>query len=94
MNLSAMPIVQKKEEEPEVVVKKVEPVEVKLMLFPSQIQKISSVIAAIAQAREKLIRFQRELTEGGATPLCEGHEWKTQFRYTFDAESKGIHIKA
>ena len=92
MNLSAMPIIEKKEET-KVIQDEVDPTELRLMLFPSQIQKISSLIALMAHQRDLLQRLQVALQSSGGGPLMEGLEWKSQLQYVFEADTNSITIR-
>ncbi len=88
MNLGDLPLVIKKEEEEEEE-EEVDPTEIKLVLFPSQIHKISSLIALMAHKRDLLERLQK-LPQG---EIAKSIDWKSQLQYQFDKANHGVQVK-
>lgn len=74
---------EKKEETP------VDNSEVKLMLFPSQIQKLSSLLALLAHLRD----FIERMIENENDQLTSSFDWRSQLKYTFDKDNKSVPIK-
>lgn len=94
MNISALPVVSQKTEEsdPTVQLDEVDPVELKLMLFPSQIHKIASLIALICHQRDLLQRLQ-QLHLASNVAAGDHFEWKSQLHYSFKEEERGVQIQ-
>ena len=101
MNLEAMPIINAKKEESVHILAEVEHEKVKEeqqkqnqkhMLLPSQIHKISAMVALLAQQRERLLRLQQGY-EDSNTAMIESFDWKTQLLYEFDESSRGVNVK-
>ncbi|XP_071959570.1 uncharacterized protein [Antedon mediterranea] len=76
-----------------VVEERVDQAELKLMLFPGQIQKISNLIALLANQREVLKRFEERQTSG-ETGLTESFEWRAQLRYSWTSENATLTVKS
>lgn len=97
MNLNALPTAAQpkvKEAVSEVVEEEIESEDLKLILFPSQIQKVSSLITVIAQQREKLTVLQDELDKlSQKALLSETLAWRAQFHYNFDEDTHDVHVK-
>ncbi|XP_033103095.1 dynein heavy chain 9, axonemal-like [Anneissia japonica] len=67
--------------------------ELKLMLFPAQIQKISNLIALLANQREILNRFEKRQASG-ETGLTESFEWQSQMQYCWTPENATLTVKS
>ncbi|XP_064650622.1 uncharacterized protein LOC135502065 isoform X3 [Lineus longissimus] len=65
--------------------------DVRLMLFPSQIQKISHVISILAHQRDLLLRLQAAAED--SDNLDGSFDWQSQLKYIFVEESRDILIK-
>ncbi|XP_053409232.1 uncharacterized protein LOC123561373 isoform X4 [Mercenaria mercenaria] len=90
MNLAAMSLPpMKKEEEKEEVEEKLEPTEVKLMLFPSQIHKLSCLLSLLAHLRDLV---EGLLVMESVSPL-QSLDWKSQLQYRFAKENRGVSVK-
>jgi dynein heavy chain len=90
MNLAAMSLPpMKKEEEKEEVEEKVEPTEVKLMLFPSQIHKLSCLLSLLAHLRDLV---EGLLVMESPSPI-QSLDWKSQLQYRFAKENRGVSVK-
>ncbi|XP_077863589.1 uncharacterized protein LOC144341589, partial [Saccoglossus kowalevskii] len=90
MKISLPPAQRKKK----VVVEEVDKTELKLMLFPSQIQKISNMISLLAHQRDVMRRFTEKVESGsGKSSLTDSFEWKSQLQYQWDESSMGINVK-
>ena len=91
MNLAAMslPPVKKegtpqdKEESP------IDTTELRLMLFPSQVHKLSCMLALLAHMRDLVER----LLVMDSSSLLSSLEWRSQLQYRFNKETKGVGIK-
>ena len=67
--------------------------DLRLTLLPSQIHKISNLIALLAHQRDLLLRLS-ELRKGGFNgKIAESLEWKSQIQYLFDTESRIVQAK-
>ncbi|KAL3885754.1 hypothetical protein ACJMK2_025795 [Sinanodonta woodiana] len=91
MNLSgAQPLVKKEAvvaESEETI--KMQNAEVRLMLFPSQIQKLNSLLALMAHQRdlvEKLLDTENDLP-------AESLTWRTQLQYSFIKDTRTVPVK-
>lgn len=90
MNLAAMSLPpMKKEEEKDEVIEKTEPTEVKLMLFPSQIHKLSCLLALLAHLRD----FVEGLLVSESPSPIQSLEWKSHLHYRFGKENKSVSVK-
>ena len=69
-----------------------ESTELKLMLFPAQIQKISSLISLLAHQRE-LLSYLGQHHKDQSGPLAEDFLWKSQLQYSFTEDTKQVPIK-
>ena len=91
MNLGEIPIIVKKEEEEEEE-EIVDAADVKLMLFPSQLHKISTLIAVLAHKRDLLERLE-EQHRMGQKQLSNSLIWKMQLNYVFDKDHHTVQVK-
>ncbi|KAK2150971.1 hypothetical protein LSH36_380g01022, partial [Paralvinella palmiformis] len=66
--------------------------ELKLMLFPAQIQKISSLISLLAHQRELLSYINHHHKDNGGL-LIDDFLWKSQLQYSFIEDTKQVPIK-
>ena len=91
MNLAAMslPTIKKEEEPEEEEVVKVEPTELRLMLFPSQIHKLTCLLALLAHLRDYV---ERLLCLDCSSPLSS-LDWKSHLQYAFSKENKAVSVK-
>ncbi|CAH1797693.1 unnamed protein product [Owenia fusiformis] len=69
-----------------------EETDLKLMLFPSQIQKISSLISVLTHQRDLLVRLIEKTNESD-TNLEEAFDWRSQLQYKFNTEDLTISVK-
>ena len=92
MNLGMLPLVVKKEEESEEE-EEADQSEPRLMLFPSQIHKISNLIALLAHQRDLLQRFGELIEDDASGKIAESLEWRSQMQYLFDKESRIVQAK-
>ncbi|XP_023931015.1 dynein beta chain, ciliary-like [Lingula anatina] len=92
MNLTNMDLIIVKKEQEEAIEEEIDPTELKLMLFPSQIQKISSLISLLARQRDLLERLSKK-AESSNTNMMDSFDWQSQLRYTFEAEGRNIKIQ-
>ena len=91
MNLAAMSLPpvkkegtpQEKEETP------VDTTELRLMLFPSQVHKLSCMLALLAHMRDLVERLL--VMDSGS--LLSSMEWQSQLQFKFNKETKGASIK-
>ena len=68
--------------------------ELKLMLFPSQIQKISNLIALLAHQRDVMRRFVETVDNGAVkSSLLESFDWKSQLQYQWNESNLAINVK-
>eukprot|EP00057_Strongylocentrotus_purpuratus_P006394 XP_011660868.1 PREDICTED: dynein beta chain, flagellar outer arm [Strongylocentrotus purpuratus] len=74
-----------------VIEEQVDRTELKLLLFPAQIQKISNLISLMAHQRDIINRFEKKQNETGKLADC--FEWKSQLRYTWDESSSNLKVK-
>lgn len=65
--------------------------ELRLMLFPSQIQKISSLIALMAHQRDLLQRLNAA-QEFAKESLAEHFMWKAQMQYSYVEDKKSANV--
>ena len=90
MNLAAMSLPpMKKEEEKEEEEVQIETNDVKLMLFPSQIHKLSCLLSLLAHMRDLV---ERLMDMESPQPL-NSMEWKAQLQYRFAKENRGVGVK-
>ena len=92
MNLGMIPIVVKKEEESEEE-EEDEQSDLRLTLFPSQIHKISNLIALLAHQRDLLQRLGEMKEDNANGKIAESLEWRSQMQYLFDTESRIVQAK-
>ncbi|KAF6031552.1 hypothetical protein EB796_010184 [Bugula neritina] len=85
-------LILKKDEEEEQV-EFVEQSEIRLMLFPSQIRKIGSLIALLAYYRDLLQRLHDWAAEEHAEKLTSSYIYKSQLQYSFLPDSKAVEVK-
>ncbi|XP_078672103.1 uncharacterized protein LOC144911712 isoform X1 [Branchiostoma floridae x Branchiostoma belcheri] len=83
---------RKDEEEEE---KQTEPSEMKLMLFPAQIQKISNIIALLAHYKDVLQRFLDDQSDsvGVGSNLVHSFHWRSQIKYNYQEDQKFVSTK-
>ncbi|KAL5020323.1 hypothetical protein ScPMuIL_003215 [Solemya velum] len=90
MNILDMPLpTAKKEEEVEEVVEEDTLQDVKLMLFPSQIQKLSTLLALLAHLRDLLQRLSNLKQPSVSQSLL----WKAQLQYSYKRDSQSVTVK-
>ena len=91
MNLAAMSLPPvKKEGTP--IEKKESPADttdLRLMLFPSQVHKLSCLLAVLAHMRDLV---ERLLVMESSKPLSS-LDWRSQLHYRFNKENKAVSIK-
>ena len=92
MNLGTIVLMMKKEVESEEE-EDAHQTDLRLTLLPSQIHKISNLIALLAHQRDLLLRLA-ELKRGNFDgKIAESLEWKSQIQYLFDTESRIVQAK-
>ena len=92
MNLGTIVLMMKKEVESEEE-EDADQTDLRLTLLPSQIHKISNLIALLAHQRDLLLRLT-ELKKGSFNgKVAESLEWKSQIQYLFDTESRIVQAK-
>ena len=91
MNLAAMSLPPvKKEGTPQVEEETpADTTDLRLMLFPSQIHKLSCLLALLAHMRDLV---ERLLVMESSHPLSS-LDWRSQLQYRFNKENKGVSIK-
>ena len=91
MNLAAMSLPPvKKEGTPDVKEESpMDTTDLRLMLFPSQVHKLSCMLAVLAHMRDLV---ERLLTMECSQPLSS-LEWRSQLKYKFNKENKNVMIQ-
>ena len=92
MNLGTLVLMMKKDEESEEE-EDADQGDARLMLLPSQIHKISNLIALLAHQRDLLQRFAKLKEESPGDKIAESMDWKSQMQYLFDTESRIVQAK-
>nr|XP_022320176.1 dynein beta chain, flagellar outer arm-like isoform X6 [Crassostrea virginica] len=92
MNILNMPLPTIKTTQEEEAAKQEEPfdnIELKLMLFPSQIQKLTSLLALMAHLRD----FMERMIEAENNDAFSTFQWNSQLRYYYNKDTKGVTVK-
>lgn len=89
MNITAAAALSMKQEEKEQEEEKIDPMELKLLLFPGQIQKLSSLLALLAHLRD----FIERIVDSDAGAEANSFDWSAQLRYYFNKDNKSISVK-
>ncbi|XP_069115919.1 uncharacterized protein [Argopecten irradians] len=63
--------------------------DMKLMLFPSQIQKLTSLLALLAHVRD----FLERMIEADDTAALSGFEWRSHLRFYFSKDNRAVNVK-
>ena len=92
MNLGSVVLMMKKEVESEEE-EDADQTDLRLTLLPSQIHKISNLIALLAHQRDLLLRLAELRRSGFNGKIAESLEWKSQIQYLFDTESRIVQAK-
>ncbi|XP_052060514.1 uncharacterized protein LOC127700861 isoform X4 [Mytilus californianus] len=90
MNITAAAAMELRQEETEIEEEKIDPSELKLLLFPGQIQKLSSLLALLAHLRD----FIERIMESDAGAEANSFDWSAQLRYYFNKDNRSITIKS
>lgn len=92
MNILNMPLPTIKTTQEVEAAKMEEPIdnsELKLMLFPSQIQKLTSLLALMAHLRD----FMERMIEAENNDAFSTFQWNAQLRYYYNKDTKGVTVK-
>lgn len=92
MNIINMPLPTIKAKQEEEAAKQEEPIdnsELRLMLFPSQIQKLTSLLALMAHLRD----FLERMIEAENNDAIGTFQWSSQLRYYYNKDNKGVTVK-
>ncbi|KAK3108743.1 hypothetical protein FSP39_014630 [Pinctada imbricata] len=90
MNILAAPITaMKRSEEVEQEEEPLDLLELRLMLFPSQIQKLTSLLSLLAHLRD----FMERMIEIESKEAISSFDWNAQLRYYFNKDNKSITVK-
>ncbi|XP_056010102.1 uncharacterized protein LOC125667097 [Ostrea edulis] len=92
MNIINMPLPTIKAKQEEEAAKQEEPIdnsELRLMLFPSQIQKLTSLLALMAHLRD----FMERMIEAENNDAIGTFQWSSQLRYYYNKDNKGVTVK-
>lgn len=92
MNILNMPLPTIKTTQEVEAAKLEEPIdnsELKLMLFPSQIQKLTSLLALMAHLRD----FMERMIEAENNDAFSTFQWNSQLRYYYNKDTKGVTVK-
>lgn len=92
MNILNMPLPTIKTTQEVEAAKLEEPIdnsELKLMLFPSQIQKLTSLLALMAHLRD----FMERMIEAENNNAFSTFQWNSQLRYYYNKDTKGVTVK-
>lgn len=93
MTLLAMPMARNESEEEEEEDDPMISTYHKLLLFPSQIHKLSTIIALMAHERDLVGRLQQAQEEAAGPPLSNSFDWCSQLHYSMDNEIRAVNIK-
>ena len=91
MNLAAMSLrpVKKEESPQQKEGSPVDTADLRLMLFPSQVHKLSCLLALMAHMRDLVER----LLVMDSSHILSSLDWRSQLQYMFNKENKGVTIK-
>jgi len=89
MNITAAAAMELRQEETEKEEEKIDPMDLKLLLFPGQIQKLSLLLALLAHLRD----FIERIIESDAGAEANSFDWSAQLRYYFNKDNKSITVK-
>ena len=64
--------------------------EMKLMLFPSQIHKLTSLVSLLSHLRDLV---QRLIDMAPGVPPAKSFDWRSQLLYFFEEEPRGVTIQ-
>jgi dynein heavy chain len=92
MNLGSIPVSSSRERDQKQPVHQIDSSQLKLMLFPGQIQKISSLIALLAHQRELMTRLDQRHQDSNLS-LVDDFMWKSQLQYYFTNDTKQVPVK-
>lgn len=67
-----------------------QPEKLKLLLFPGQIQKLSSLLALLSHLRDLVHRL---LASPHTSKPLQSFHWKAQLLYTFSTDTRSVHIQ-
>lgn len=64
--------------------------EMKLMLFPSQIHKLTCLVSLLSHLRDLV---QRLIDMSPRQPPAMSFDWRSQLLYFFDEETRGVNVQ-
>ena len=64
--------------------------EMKLMLFPSQIHKLTSLVSLLSHLRDLV---QRLIDMAPRVPPAKSFDWRSQLLYFFEEEPRGVTVQ-